>query len=76
MSKKHYVIWKGLKPGIYDNWNEAKAQVEGRNDAQYMGFPSLEEAQQSKVIRAMFLNNKREIRACLFIIIKFNLFST
>lgn len=47
MSKKHYVIWKGLKPGIYDNWNEAKAQVEGRNDAQYMGFPSLEEAQQA-----------------------------
>jgi len=46
MNKKHYVIWKGVKPGIYDNWNEAKAQINGRSDAQYMGFPSLEEAQQ------------------------------
>jgi ribonuclease HI len=44
MSKKHYVVWKGAKPGIYDSWPKAKAQIDGRPDAQFMGFPSLEEA--------------------------------
>jgi ribonuclease HI len=44
MSKKHYVVWKGLKPGIFDSWPKAKAQIDGRKDAQFMGFPSLEEA--------------------------------
>ena len=44
MSKKHYVVWKGATPGIYDNWPQAKAQIDGRKDAQYMGFPSKEEA--------------------------------
>lgn len=24
---KFYVVWKGLNPGIYDNWAECKAQV-------------------------------------------------
>ena len=45
MSKKHYVVWKGAKTGIFDSWPEAKAQIDGRSDAQYMGFGSLEEAQ-------------------------------
>ncbi len=45
MSKKHYVVWKGVKTGIFDSWPQAKAQIDGRSDAQYMGFSSLEEAQ-------------------------------
>ena len=44
MSKKYYVVWKGAQPGIYDSWPKAKAQIDGRPDAQFMGFPSLEEA--------------------------------
>lgn len=47
MSKKHYVVWKGIKTGIFDNWPEAKSQIDGRADAQYMGFPSKEEAEQA-----------------------------
>lgn len=47
MSKKYYVVWKGAKTGIFDSWPEAKAQIDGRSDAQYMGFPSLQEAQQA-----------------------------
>lgn len=47
MSKKYYVIWKGAKTGIFDSWPEAKAQIDGRSDAQYMGFPSLQEAEQA-----------------------------
>jgi len=45
MSKKYYVVWKGIKPGIYDSWPAAKSQTEGRADAQFMGFPSKPEAE-------------------------------
>lgn len=45
MSKKHYVVWKGVNTGIFDSWPTAKSQIDGRSDAQYMGFDSLEEAQ-------------------------------
>jgi ribonuclease HI len=41
---KYYVVWKGHKPGIYDNWEAAKAQVDVFTGAQYKSFPSLAEA--------------------------------
>lgn len=44
MSKKYYVVWKGAKTGVFDNWNEVKSYTQGRADAQYMGFPSQAEA--------------------------------
>ena len=47
MSKKHYVIWKGRKTGVFGVWSEVKTNIDGLSDAQYMGFPSLEEAQQA-----------------------------
>ena len=47
MSKKHYVIWKGRKTGVFSVWSEVKTNIDGLSDAQYMGFPSLEEAQQA-----------------------------
>jgi ribonuclease HI len=47
MSQKHYVVWKGLTPGIYSSWPAAKSQIDGRSDAQYMGFPSKGEAEQA-----------------------------
>lgn len=43
-SRKFYVVWQGLSPGIYDTWEEAKAQVEGFAGARYKGFNSIEEA--------------------------------
>lgn len=42
--KKYYVVWKGVTPGIYTNWDECKAQVFGYESAQYKSFSSLEEA--------------------------------
>ena len=45
MSKKFYVVWKGAKTGIFTSWPETKALIDGRSDAQYMGFPSLAEAE-------------------------------
>lgn len=44
MSKKHYVVFVGVNPGIYPNWEAAKAQVHGFSGAQYRSFPSHAEA--------------------------------
>ncbi len=43
--QKFYVVWKGMKPGIYDNWEDAKSQVFGFEGAQYKSFESMMEAQ-------------------------------
>lgn len=41
---KYYVVWKGLNPGIYDNWAECKMQVEGQDGAKYKSFETREAA--------------------------------
>ena len=41
---KFYVVWKGLNPGIYDNWAECKMQVEGQEGAKYKAFETRQEA--------------------------------
>lgn len=41
---KYYVVWKGHRPGIYDNWEECKAQVFGVEKALYKAFLSEAEA--------------------------------
>ncbi|MDR1344049.1 MAG: ribonuclease H family protein [Tannerellaceae bacterium] len=41
---KFYVVWKGLNPGIYDNWDDCRRQTEGQNGAKYKAFPSRREA--------------------------------
>ncbi len=45
--KKYYVVWKGLKSGVFDNWKECEAQIRGVEGAVYKSFPGLEEAQQA-----------------------------
>ncbi len=45
--KKFYVVWQGLKPGIYASWAECKAQVSGFGNAQYKSFLTLEEAEKA-----------------------------
>lgn len=43
-TKKFYAVAKGRKPGIYDNWPEAQAQVMSFAGAVYKGFPTANEA--------------------------------
>jgi ribonuclease HI len=38
--KKYYAVACGRKPGIYDNWPAAQAQVTGFPGAKFKGFPS------------------------------------
>lgn len=42
--KKYYVVWEGREPGIYDNWDDAKEQVEDFPGARHKAFNNLEEA--------------------------------
>jgi len=45
MAKKNfYVVWNGVKPGVYKSWDECKKQTEGYEGAIYKSFSSLEEA--------------------------------
>jgi ribonuclease HI len=43
--KKYYAIASGRKPGIYDNWAAAQAQVTGYQGAKFKGFPTRVEAE-------------------------------
>lgn len=37
---KFYVVWQGRKPGVYDNWDDAKAQTEGFAKPLFKSFDS------------------------------------
>lgn len=41
---KYYVVWAGYQPGVYDSWEECKAQIEGFAGARYKSFPTCEDA--------------------------------
>ena len=45
--KKFYVVWKGKKPGIYESWDDCKAQIEGYKGAQYKSFQDFSEAKKA-----------------------------
>jgi ribonuclease HI len=38
--QKFYVVWVGAKPGVYTDWDKAKAQISGFPDAKYKSFES------------------------------------
>ncbi len=42
--RKFYVVWEGRNPGIYDNWDDAKDQIDGFKGARYKSFTSLTDA--------------------------------
>ncbi|RMD97061.1 MAG: ribonuclease H, partial [Bacteroidetes bacterium] len=45
--KKYYVVWVGAKPGIYESWDQAKAQIAGFPGAKYKSFPTKAEAERA-----------------------------
>lgn len=45
--KKFYVVWQGVEPGVYESWDECKAQVSGFDDARYKSFTTREEAEEA-----------------------------
>ena len=62
---KYYVIFKGRNPGIYESWDEARAQIENFPDAIYKGYDS--SAAATEAYRKMSLaDDSRELRRLLF----------
>ena len=45
MAKKFYVVWRGVKTGIFQDWPTTHALVDGFAGAQYKSFPTLPEAE-------------------------------
>jgi ribonuclease HI len=45
MAKKFYVVWRGVKTGVFSDWPTALALVDGFPGAQYKSFPTLGEAE-------------------------------
>lgn len=41
---KYYVVWEGIDPGVYDNWEDAEEQVKNFPGAKYKSFKNREEA--------------------------------
>ncbi len=46
MAKKFYAVKVGLIPGIYENWADCQAQINGYSGAVFKGFATREEAEQ------------------------------
>ncbi|WP_088653478.1 ribonuclease H1 domain-containing protein [Geofilum rhodophaeum] len=44
MKKAYYVVWSGRQPGIYETWEECKAQVHGQEKSTFKKFKTLDEA--------------------------------
>lgn len=44
---KYYVVWQGVKPGIYTSWSEAKQNIEGFPGARYKSYPTEVEAEEA-----------------------------
>ena len=47
MAKECYVVYEGKVPGVYDEWHECQAQVEGVSGTSHKGFKRRQEAQAS-----------------------------
>ncbi len=43
--KKYYVVWVGAKPGVYETWDQARAQIAGFPGAKYKSFPTRQAAE-------------------------------
>lgn len=42
--KKYYTVWKGHKTGVFEAWNDCKAQIKDYQGAQYKSFSTFEAA--------------------------------
>lgn len=43
--RKYYVVWEGIKPGIYHSWAACQQQTEGFDRAKFKAYDSLEAAE-------------------------------
>ena len=44
---KFYVVWKGLKTGVFDTWDQCQAQVAGYSGAKFKAFSTRAAAEEA-----------------------------
>lgn len=45
--KKYYTVWKGHHIGVFDTWNDCKAQIKDYQGAQYKSFSTFDAAKKA-----------------------------
>lgn len=45
--KKYYTVWKGHKTGVFEKWDDCKAQIKNYQGAQYKSFETFEAAKKA-----------------------------
>ena len=45
--KKYYTVWKGHRTGIFESWNDCKAQIKNYQGAQYKSFTTFNAAKKA-----------------------------
>ena len=45
--RKYYTVWVGARPGVYDNWSDASAQVTAFPGAKYKSFSTRDAAERA-----------------------------
>jgi ribonuclease HI len=46
-SKKYYTVWKGHNTGVFESWDDCKAQIKDFQGAQYKSFATFEAAKKA-----------------------------
>ena len=46
-SKKYYTVWKGHHTGVFNSWEDCKAQITNFEGAQYKSFETFEAAKEA-----------------------------
>ncbi|PKP27247.1 MAG: ribonuclease H [Bacteroidetes bacterium HGW-Bacteroidetes-22] len=72
VKKKYYVVWEGIRPGIYDSWEACRRQVDGIEGARYKSFDTFEQA--TKAMMSDYRNyiGKNAVNAKPKVIFQFN----
>ena len=52
--KKFYVVWEGLKPGVYTSWTDCQLQTKGVEGAKYKSFDTKEEAERASFSNTLY----------------------
>jgi ribonuclease HI len=45
--KKYYTVWKGHHAGVFESWNDCKAQIKNFEGAQYKSFKTFDAAKEA-----------------------------
>ena len=46
-NKKYYTVWKGHHTGVFESWDDCKAQIKDFQGAQYKSFSTFDAAKKA-----------------------------